>query len=388
MTGVLLSLILLALPARAMEPDLAKRVKHGMDDVYKMEFDDCEATFQALKKDYPDQPYPYFGLAAVSWARFEYQEEESNLERHEEFERRVDEAIAKGKKHVKAHPEDAEGMVCVSGIYGLRSRLALMLHRWVRAYWEGRSALKLANQALVVDPKVYDVYTGLGMWDYYTDTLPSVIKVLGRIVSIRGDAKRGIERLNLAAEKGLFTATAAKLILVELLQDRIGPYYDPAKGLRMIREIRQDFPMNPLFHFVEIIYQYESKNAKEAVAQSLDMVKGIEENRKFYLPRYAPRAFVGLAHAYFLTKDWPKSEEALSRAVDVLEKGKGHNRWGLWALIKRGQLRDVKGDRAGATADYKRALEHLDYWELHDVAKIYLKKPATEAELRGPIPPP
>lgn len=374
--------------AFAMDPELARRIKHGLDDIYKMEFDDCESTFQALKKDHPGLPYAYFGLAMVSWARFEYEEEESNIARHEEFEHRIVEAIGKGRSWLKANPSDAESMVCVGGMYGMRSRLALMLHSWLRAYWDGTKAVNLTEQALVIDPKLYDVYTGLGMWDYYTDTLPNVIKILGRIVSIRGNAKRGIERLNLAAEKGMLTATAAKLILIELQQDRTGPVYDPAKGLRMIREIRREFPMNPLFQFVEVIYLYEDKKAKEAVVEAQDMLQGIEHKRKFYHPRYAPRALVGLAHAFFLTKDWAKADEALTRAVDILERERGHNRWGLWGLIRRGQLRDVKGDRRGAIADYRRALQHLDYWELHPIAKAHLKKAATEAELLGPIPPP
>lgn len=375
-------------PAFAADSELSRRIQHGIDAIYKMEFDDCEQTFQDLRRDYPDTPYPYFGLAASSWARFEYQDEESNLARHDEFERRVEEAIAKGKLWVKTHPDDAEGLVCVSGMYGLRSRLALMLHRWLRAYWDGMSALKLAYRAMSLNPQVYDVYTGLGMWDYYTDTLPNVIKILGRIVAIRGNAKRGIERLSLAADKGQFTAAAAKLALIELLQDRGGPSYDPGKGLRMIREIRERFPMNPLFQFVEVIYLYESRKADEAVAEAQSLLKGIQDHKKFYDQRYAPRAYVGLASAYFLKKDWTKAEEALSRAVDILEAGKGHNRWGLWALVRRGQLRDARGDRKGAVADYHRALEHLDYWELHDVAKIYLKQPATEKTLDSPITPP
>lgn len=386
MKGLVLSVVLSAAPVAAqakerLSEELSRRIQHGIDAIYKMEFDDCERTFEQLLKDYPGLPQAYFGLATVSWARFEYEEEESNIARHHEFERRIDEAIVHGKAWLKKYPDDPEGLVTVSGMYGMRSRLAMMLHRWLTAYWEGTKAVKLTEQALAIDPHYYDVYTGLGMWDYYTDTLPSVIKILARVVAIRGNAKRGIERLNLAAEKGKFTATAAKLILVELMQDRNGPYYDPAKGLRMIRDIRQRFPMNPLFQFVEVIYLFESRLAKEAVAEARAMLEGIEEGRRFYHPRYGPRAQVGLASAYFLTKDWEQAIGALQPAVDVLEKDKGHNRWGLWALVRRGQVHDVMGKRDAAVADYKRALGHLDYWDIHDVAKLHLKRPAVEKDL-------
>lgn len=394
MKRLLLSVALFVAPAAAqakerLGEELSRRIQHGIDAIYKMEFDDCERTFEQLLKDYPGLPQAYFGLATVSWARFEYEEEESNIARHHEFERRIDEAILHGKAWLKKHPEDPEGLVTVSGMYGMRSRLAMMLHRWLTAYWEGTKAVRLTEQALAIDPQYYDVYTGLGMWDYYTDTLPSVIKILARIVAIRGDAKRGVERLNLAAEKGKFTATAAKLVLIELMQDRYGPYHDPAKGLRMIREIRQRFPMNPLFQFVEVIYLFESRLAKETVAEAQAMIKGIEEGRRFYHPRYGPRAQVGLAAGYFLSKDWEKAIGALQPAIDVLEKHKGHNRWGLWALVRRGQVHDVMGKRELATADYKRALEHLDYWDIHDVAKLHLKRPAVEKDLvETAIPPP
>lgn len=385
------ALALAAPEARAAErlsEDLARRIQRGIDAIYQMEFDACEKTFQDLLKDYPDMPQAHFGLATVSWARFEYEEEESNVARHKEFEERIEHAIAKGKQWVKAHPEDPEGLVTVSGMYGMRSRLAMMLHKWLWAYWDGTKAVKLTEQALRIDPHYYDVYTGLGMWDYYTDTLPNVIKLLARVVAIRGNARRGIERLNMAAEKGRFTSTAAKLILVELMQDRSGPKYDPALGLRMIREVRQKYPMNPLFHFVEVIYLFESKLAKEAVAEAQAMVRAIKEGRRFYQPRYLPRAQVGLASAYCLTGDWDNATRALNSAIDVLEREKGHNRWGLWALVRRGQIHDVQGKREAAVADYKRALKHLDYWDIHDFAKLHLKQPAVERDVLTAIPPP
>ncbi|MBI4425398.1 MAG: tetratricopeptide repeat protein [Elusimicrobia bacterium] len=367
--------------ARAKDAELSRRIQYGIDAIYRMEFDECERTFEALLKDFPGLPQAYFGLATASWARFEYEEEQSNVGRHAEFERRIGQAIAKGQDWLKARPDDAEGLVCVSGMYGLRSRLAMMLHKWLRAYLDGTKAVRLTRRALELDPRLYDVYTGLGMWDYYTDTLPGVIKALGRIVAIRGNAKRGVEQLSLAAEKGEHTATAAKLALIELMQDRAGPFYDPVRGLRMIREVREKFPMNPLFQYVEIVYLAENRKAEQAQAEAKDFLKGIKEGRKFYHPRYAPRAYVALGTAHALTKDWAKAEEAFSEAVAILERQKGHNRWGLWALIRRGQSRDIRGDRAGASADYRRALEHLDYWDIHDLAKLHLKRPATEKDL-------
>jgi len=380
--------LLLALPAHAKDPELAKRIQRGIDDIYKMEFDDCEQTFRDLLKSYPGLPYAYFGLATASWARFEYQEEESSLARHDEFERRIKDAIVHGNAWVKAHPEDADGLVCVSGMYGMRARLSLMLHSWVFAYLDGRSALKLIERAQKADPAEYDAYTGLGMWDYYADTLPKIIKALGRIVAIHGDAKRGIQRLKLAADRGEHTSTAAKLILIELMQDRTTPYYDPEQGLKMIREVRARFPMNPLFQFVEIIYLYEARRPNEAALQAQDFLQGIKEGRRFYEARYAPRGYVGLAAAYCMMRDFDKAEAALTEAVNIMEREGGPNRWGLWALVRRGQLRDVRRNRPGAFQDYRRALQLPDLWEIRDIAKLHLKQPATEKDLLGPIPPP
>ncbi|TPW18372.1 MAG: hypothetical protein FD126_3467, partial [Elusimicrobia bacterium] len=354
LAGVVLGAALWAAPARATDPDVAARIQHGIEAVYKMEFDECERTFRQLLKDYPGHPYGYFGLAAAYWSRFEYEQEESDLSLHEAFEKSIDDGVARGQEWLKAHPGDSDAFVCVSAMYGLRSRLSMMLHRWIRAYLDGTKALKLIHRAVELDPKQYDANTGLGMWDYYTDTLPGVVKVLGRIVSIRGDAPRGIARLKLAAEKGRFTSTTAKLILVELYQDRHTPYFNPKEGLRMIREIRKGYPMNPLFHFVELIYLYEGGQGPEAVRSAEDMLKGIHEGRRFYHPRYAPRAYAGLGTAHFLAKDWAKAAAAFGEGAKVLlEKPGRHNRWGLYSLIRRGQVRDVQGDRAGAVEDYK-----------------------------------
>lgn len=369
--------------------DLSRRVQQGIDAIYKMEFDECERVSREMVRDYPDLPYGYYGLAIASWARFEYEQEESNPDLDKEFERRTEAALAKGRAYLKAHPEDAEAHQVVSGIYGLRARLSMVLHRWIRAYLDGSKAIKLAHRALELDPELYDVYTGLGMYDYYTDTLPTVVKILAKVIRMRGNAQRGIERLRMAASRGMHTATAAKLILIEIVQDRASRYYAPEDGLRWIREIRREFPMNPLFHFVEVIYLYEARKPQDARHEAQAFLKGIEEKKTYYHPRYAARGWVGLASAYFLDKDWTKAETALAEGVKLLLAAPGHNRWGLWALVRRGQVRDVRGDRSGALEDYRLALKQHDYWDFHDIAKKHLKQAAVEADLVAtPMTPP
>ncbi len=382
MTLALLLSFSLSLPAFAKPEEISRRIQRGIDDIYLMDFDDCEKTFRALLQEYPGIPYGYFGLATASWARFEYQQEGSDIKTHDEFEKLIAEAIPQGHRWIKDHPTDAEGYLCLGGMYGMRSRLALTMHRWVRAYWDGTKALSLIKKAEKLDPKLYDVNMGLGMWDYYTDTLPGVIKVLGKLVAIRGDTFRGMARLKIAAEKGEHTATAAKLILVEAYADRNAKVYNPKEGLRLIREIRQKFPKNSLFHFVEMIYLYENRLAQEALQSAQAYLKAIRERKPFYDARYEPRGYVGLGTAYFLTRDWPKAAEAFARGAEALQP-KVPNRWALFSLIRLAQVKDVMGDRAGALSIYKQALKAKDLWEFADFVKPFLKKAAIESDLLG-----
>ena len=76
-------------------------------------------------------------------------------------------------------------------------------------------------------------------------------------------------------------------------------------------------------------------------------------------------------------------------AATLKEDPKAHPaRWAVWALIRVGNVWDLKGDRAKAAGFYKEARAYKDEWGFSETIDAYLKKPFSELELPGPLPPP
>ncbi len=194
--------------------DLDSRIMRGLEGIYSLHLDVSAREFDGIIEKYPDRPYGYFGKAMTTWARLEYEHETSSPALKNLFERLTEEARVKSKQWLKEHPKDAQAHLCAGGIHGLRSKLFLENHRWIKAYLSGKKAIRYTRKAAKLDPQLYDAYLGMGMYEYYAGTLGVVVRILARFF-LHGDPVKGIEYLKTAREKGHFNAVAAELMLIE-----------------------------------------------------------------------------------------------------------------------------------------------------------------------------
>ncbi len=369
-----------------MPVDLDEHVMNGVQAVHSLEFDKADENFNWVLANYPGQPYGYFGLAVCSWARLEYQEEQSSPELEKEFIKRTETAVVKGKEWVKKYPNDAYAHVCLGGIYGLQARLELMQHKWVSAFMKGKSGLKEMKRALKIDPEIYDAKIGSGMYEYYAGTLGGFLKVLNYLF-IRGNANDGIKMLHEVEQHGHFNKMVAKLLLIEIYTQTGSKYARPDMALKMAKEVREVYPNHPLVQFIEIVALYEDKKYEEVRALALDFLKNIEEGKKDYLPRYYSRAYTAIASSYLAEKQFDKALEYFSKAAGYTSKEKP-NRWAVWAVVRMGEIHDWQGDRPGALKLYKQANEYEDLWGFKDYINEHIKRQFTMKEFPGQLPPP
>lgn len=370
--------------------DLRLLSKKGIDSIYAVDLPEAKRNFELAMEKYPEHPYPQFGIAMTKWAELEYLEDESNPKLAEEYGTLTDKAIAAAHSWLKKHPADANAYMCLGGMYGLRARLAIMQHRWFRAYLDGKKAISNTRKSLKVDPELYDAYLGLGMYEYYAGTLPGVIKILAKLF-LSGDAKEGIGYLNLCKEKGYFNALAAKLMLVEIYTEPDSLFRDPATAVKWSEELRKLYPVHPQMHFVQIVSLFEDKQYAETRREALEYLKRVQTGiPPSYRRNYLPRIYSAIGATYLVEKNYDESLAYFQKAALVLkEKPDDHPaRWAVWALVRSGNIWDLKGDRAKAAEFYKEARQYKDEWGFREYIDKYLKKPFSEEQLPGPLPPP
>lgn len=378
------------LPARAeiqLPPDVMAYASEGINGVYSLDFATADKNIARVFAEYPDHPFAHFGNAMIAWSRYEYEFETSDDQQRKVFEKILNDSISGIKRWMKQHPDDPNAYMGIGALYGLRAMFSMRNRSWITAYFSGRKAIKNLERSLALDPTYYDAYFGLGVYQYYAGTLPSVIKVLAKIVAIKGDPDEGVKQLNAAREKAMFTADSAKLILIEVQNTRKSKYYNPAKSLEFIRELRAKYPKNPLMHYVEVICLYETGDYDGVTAQANQFLELIGKD-PFYKDIYIARAYTALGTVQMAKGNFEKAREAFEEGRTAL-KGQEPSRWGVWNELRLGQVYDLLGRREDAQKQYKYVLSFKDKWGFDETAKSLVKKPYVLPETGdvGPLPP-
>ena len=103
--------------------------------------------------------------------------------------------------------------------YALRARLTGLRGERRATAKAGVRAREHFLRALELDPGMTDAYTGIGLYNYYVDTLSAMAKVLRFFMGIPGgDKNEGIRQLQLAAQSGTVTRAGARFYLAKNLR--------------------------------------------------------------------------------------------------------------------------------------------------------------------------
>jgi tetratricopeptide (TPR) repeat protein len=132
---------------------------------------------------------------------------------------------------------------------GMAEALAVRLYA---LRWETRTAARggvhareYFSRALELDPSLADADMGLGLYDYYVDTLSTMARVLRFFMGIPGGSKEeGIRRLMHSMNDGQLTRENARFYLAIDLHNYDQRYEE---ALKLMGPLVQQYPENPLF---------------------------------------------------------------------------------------------------------------------------------------------
>jgi len=127
-----------------------------------------------------------------------------------------------------------------------------LLARLYSLRWENRATARAGvrarehyERALALDPSLADAYLGLGLYNYYVDTLSTMARVLRFMMGIPGGSKEeGIRQLHLAMLYGQLTPAVARFYLAINLHNYDQRYEE---ALQVLRPLVEEYPQNPLF---------------------------------------------------------------------------------------------------------------------------------------------
>ena len=244
-----------AAETRAQELKLPQEASQAIDHIYSFETDVAIADARRLQREQPDHPLGYLLEAEALWwkiwctsAEFKYGMTDARRRRKLAADQHYVDLAAKASSIAMAQLKDREtaemqfyagmGDAFVARLYGLRGENRATARSGVRARAHFLRAIKL-------DPNLTDAEFGLGLYNYYVDTLSAIAKLVGFFMGLpSGNKREGIHQLEDDIAKGVLTPSAARFYLAQNLH-RYDQQYEKALGI--IGPLVEKYPSNPLF---------------------------------------------------------------------------------------------------------------------------------------------
>ena len=259
-----LTFVLLLVPARAhsapgADLSLPPNTSAILDHIYSGRRDLALPEIHQLQQQSPNDPLGYLLEAEVKWwqiwcasAEFKYG---MTMVRHHnkgpEDQRYLDltakaYALAEAgiRQHNSAQMHLYAGMAdaLASRLYGLRGETRATARAGVHAR---EHFLK----ALAMDRTLADADMGLGLYNYYVDTLSTLARVLRFFMGIPGGSKEeGIRQLQRAIREGQLTPALARYYLAVNLHNYDQRY---EQALQVIGPLVEEYPGNPIFQLAQ-----------------------------------------------------------------------------------------------------------------------------------------
>ena len=114
---------------------------------------------------------------------------------------------------------------------------------------DGKRIKESLERALALDPAMHDAEFGVGMYRYYADVAPAVLRFLRWLLLLPGGNRvEGLQQLERAATQGLLVRGEAQFQIHVLY---LWYEHKSREALEIVRALQGRYPRNPLFHQIE-----------------------------------------------------------------------------------------------------------------------------------------
>ncbi len=245
-------------PSAAKKMNIPAEAREGLQLLYSGDTQAAIEQFKAVQKAQPASPVGYLlevdalwwriyaGALEIKWNTVEAWKR-ARIPDDDYYlalaERAIQAADAEIKKQDSAEMRFYAGMgwALEARLYGLRDERRAVARAGVHAREHFLRAIEL-------DPNFGDAYMGLGLYNYYVDTLSSFAKFLRFFMGIPGGNKvEGIAQLERAMRDSDVTLVEARFYLAKNMRNYERNY---ARGVELMTPLVEQFPRNPIFRLI------------------------------------------------------------------------------------------------------------------------------------------
>ncbi len=378
---VFLLLALLAMPAIvygqgnihvAPHPLYEPELEHAVELMLSMRLDSAETRLDKWIGSHPGDPSGLFMRSALfSWRLFLLPEEDDSGPLTAAFEKANEMCRESAEHRLKERGGEFEGTVYLGAVYGQEALLALIDRRHLAMAPLAKKAWKYVQRAVSLDPQYYDNYLGLGIYLYFTDVLPRLVKVLAEAYGFEGDRVRGLASLHLAAKRGMYSRDAARIMLVNIYSEIESP---DSTIVSIARDLALRYPDNPLvqWRLGDILLRSREYEGAEEIFRSV--LERVDSGRPFYRNRMFTRWSM-LYRIGICQRKSNRREEARRTFESVISAGEIKPEWiPVEARLQAGELYILAGDTARASQKLREAVRMKDFRDSRKRAESLLRE--------------
>lgn len=251
-----------SIPADAARPSEDEEARaegrRGLDLVMDGDLNGAIAVFQEIQKNAPQSPLGYLLEADAVWWRIYYSTanlvdpdvfaatDMPSTPHDAHFQDLLGITMSKSDARIQANQEVARNYLYQGMAYALRARLAGLRDRDLPTARAGKKMRTLLLKALELDPSLTDAYLGVGIYNYFVDTLSAIVKLLRFFIGLPGGSRvEGLKQMQFAAEKGDLARAEAKFYLAKDFSRQNERQFD--RSIQLFRELTHEYPNNRLW---------------------------------------------------------------------------------------------------------------------------------------------
>ncbi|UPT72652.1 MAG: hypothetical protein M0D55_11900 [Elusimicrobiota bacterium] len=380
-----LLLALLLLPGAASAggarttPAAEAKLDEGLTALYGLDYPRSRRAARELIEMDPDNPFGYlFEAGAIWWqASQEFGLFKDTPTLQGLFEQDIEAGVRKAEAYIdsKDRQTKMDGLFVSGMTLGVRGQWNLMKRNWWAALSDGKASMKRLKKLNKMDDEYEDAYLGLGVFDYQAAHLSGVAK-LGAIFGLRGDEKRGLERIRRAVEKAGFARRQAAQMLASIY---IIDLRENEKGLEVVQLLKKDFPDSVYFVYLDALLRHRLGDFEGSLASAREIHKRLAADTKAFRPKWLTLV-CGLSGADCLGKtDLEPALLWLDRALEATAKDKAakNDSFRTFLRLLRATALDALGRRDEAVKDYQQVEFKPALGESREIARACLSSPCT-----------
>lgn len=249
----LLLFILLGLPLVSpaqilTDSSLRQTIGKALDHLYNFEFAAAEPYIRQLQTRYPQHPVGW--VLRASQLQWQYFPLKGNPTATAQFVDAASKALDLCEKRLDRDDNDTEAIFFALTAHGYMALKYNNEHEQMKAVSESRRAYRYMKDGFKLMDKNPEFYFSTGLYNYYVERYPiehPIVKPL-MVFFQNGDMPLGIQQMETAAKRGIFTRPEANYYLAHIFLKHEN---QPGRALAYLKSLTAQHPGNPLYAMLD-----------------------------------------------------------------------------------------------------------------------------------------